>query len=230
MTLSSRERVKNLLAGQPVDRVPLRETFWSETLAAWVEQGYPTRLAFKDVGQKHWHRSDGRWVETTQPGEYIEPMPPYQHFSFDMGEMDFLIDFEPLIGYKEIIEETAEWEMYRNGAGGIMKYWKEKSGTPEHVDFRMTTREVWEQDYRPHLLEVDPGRIDSPELAPRLKEIERHQKFSAHMLEDFNNSNLIFDLRGRNIGKAFNIQSSAGVKLNYIRDTKSAHPILSIKD
>jgi len=168
------------LTGQPVDRVPIRETFWNETLSAWVEQGYPTRTVYKDAGQKHWRASDGRWVETAQSGEYKEPIPPYQHFDFDLGEMDFLIDFEPIIGFKEIIEETDEWEMYRNGAGGIMKYWKNKTGTPEHVDFHMTSRQVWEQDYRQHLLELDPRRIDTPELEPRLREIEQHDKFSTH--------------------------------------------------
>lgn len=180
MHANSRELVKNLLTGQPVDRVPLRETFWSETLAAWVQQGYPTRTVYKDTSQNHWRNLDGRWVETIDPGEYLEPIPPYQHFGFDMGEMDFLIDFEPIIGYKEIIEETDEWEMCRNGAGGIMKYWKKKSGTPEHVDFHMTSRAVWEQDYRPHLLEVDPLRISTQELEPRLREIEQREKFSAH--------------------------------------------------
>jgi hypothetical protein len=46
MTTNSRELVINLLTGQTVDRVTLRETFWAETFAAWVQQGYPTR---KDV-------------------------------------------------------------------------------------------------------------------------------------------------------------------------------------
>ncbi len=180
MTLSSRERVKNQFAGHAVDKVPLRETFWNETLAGWVQQGYPTRTVHKDIGQQHWRESDGRWIETTQPGDYVEPIPPYQHFGFDMGEMDFLIDYEPLMGHKEIIEETSEWEMYRNGAGGVMKYWKKKTGTPEHVDFRMTSRQIWESDYRPHLLELNPHRIDHREIEPRLKEIETHHKFSAH--------------------------------------------------
>ncbi len=97
-----------------------------------------------------------------------------------MGEIDFLIDYEPIIGYKEVIEETDEWEMYRNGAGGTMKYWKNKTGTPEHVDFLMDTRAIWEKDYRPHLVELDPRRIEAHEIIPRLREIEQHQKFSAH--------------------------------------------------
>ena len=75
MASTSQELVKNLLTGKVVDQVPLRETFWNETLVAWVQQGYPTRTVYKEVGQKHWRDSDGRWVETTEPGEYIEPIP-----------------------------------------------------------------------------------------------------------------------------------------------------------
>lgn len=180
MASTSQELVKNLLTGKAVNRVPLRETFWNETLVAWLQQGYPTRMVYKEAGQKHWRETDGRWVETIESGEYVEPIPPYQHFDFDMGELDFLIDYEPIIGFKEIVEETEEWEMYRNGAGGVMKYWKNKTGTPEHVDFRMSTRDIWESDYRPHLLDLDPRRIEAGEIIPRLSEIEQHGKFSTH--------------------------------------------------
>jgi uroporphyrinogen decarboxylase len=57
------------------------------------------------------------------------------------------------------VDETEEWEVRRNGAGAALKYWKHKSGTPEHIDFRMVSREIWEHDYRPHLLELDPERV-----------------------------------------------------------------------
>lgn len=39
-----------------------------------------------------------------------------------------------------------------------MKYWKHKSGTPEHIDFRMTTREIWEKEYKP-LLHASKSRM-----------------------------------------------------------------------
>jgi hypothetical protein len=177
---TSRDLIKNLLDGNPVERVPLRETFWPETLSAWVDQGYPTQIVYKEVGEKYWRKLDGRWVTATAAGEYEEPLPPYQHFSFDTGEIDFLFDFEPIFGHREIIEETDDWEKYRNGAGGVMRYWKHKSGTPEHIDFRMTTREIWEEEYRPHLLELDPRRIEFGEIGKRLTQIRQDGKFSIH--------------------------------------------------
>jgi len=69
-------------------------------------------------------------------------------------------DMLPLRGHSEVLEETDEWRITRNGAGAALKYWKEKAGTPEHIDFLMTSREVWERDYRPHLLAVDRERLN----------------------------------------------------------------------
>jgi hypothetical protein len=177
---TSRDLIRNLLNGTQVERVPLRETFWPETLSTWVDQGYPTHLVFKEVGEKCWRKFDGRWVATTTSGEYEEPIPPYQHFSFDTGEIDFLFDYEPIFGYRKTIAETDEWEEYRNGAGGVMRYWKHKSGTPEHIDFHMTSREIWEEEYRPNLLELDPRRIEFEEIGKRLAQIRQDGKFSTH--------------------------------------------------
>jgi uroporphyrinogen decarboxylase len=68
-------------------------------------------------------------------------------------------DVYPRRGHEEILEESNEWVVKRNGAGAALKYWKHKSGTPEHIDFLMSSREIWERDYRPLLLQVDRERI-----------------------------------------------------------------------
>ena len=132
---------------------------WADTIAAWVRQGYPTRMVYKEAGKKRWRRDDGRWEDVTQPGEYEEPVPAWEHFGYDMVGVGGWFDIMPLRDHSELIEETDEWEVKRNGAGAALKYWKHKSGTPEHVDFLMTSREVWERDYRPHLLEWDVRRL-----------------------------------------------------------------------
>jgi uroporphyrinogen decarboxylase len=132
---------------------------WTDTIAAWVEQGYPTRMVYKEVGEDRWRRGDGRWVTVEVAGEYEEPVEPWRHFGYDMAGIGPGFDIMPLRGHDELVDETDEWEIRRNGAGGALKYWKHKSGTPEHIDFRMVTREIWEDNYRPHLLELDPKRI-----------------------------------------------------------------------
>jgi len=41
----------------------------------------------------------------------------------------------------------------------VLKYWKNKSGTPEHVDFHMTSRAIWEREYKPLLFPFDRERV-----------------------------------------------------------------------
>ena len=131
-----------MIAREPVDRVGLYEGFWDDTLRAWVQQGYPTGT--KIVGGK----------------EVQEPVDPFHHFKFDLHRCGGFFDTEPIFGIDEVIEETSEWEIRRNGSGAALKWWKYKSGTPEHIDFQMSSRELWERDYRPHLMEVDVRRFN----------------------------------------------------------------------
>ncbi len=132
---SPREVIDALLRGGSAERVGLVDNPWGDTLARWTEEGYPAQ-------------EDGT------------PVDPVDHFGFDMCGVGGWFDVMPLRGVSEIVEETEEWAVTRNGAGAALKYWKHKSGTPEHIDFRMTAREVWERDYRPHLLELDRERIE----------------------------------------------------------------------
>lgn len=161
---TTREMMDNLIRGKTVDRVGLVGSPWAETLVAWVADGYPTRTEYKDVGENRWRREDGRWVEVEVAGEYEEPVPPWEHFGYDLVGIGPWFDIMPLRDHDELLSETDEWDIRRNGAGAALKYWKHKSGTPEHMDFLMTTREVWERDYRSYLLELDPQRVDLKEM------------------------------------------------------------------
>jgi uroporphyrinogen decarboxylase len=119
------------------------DLIWPDALRAWTEQGYPTN------GQG-------------------EPVEAVEHFGFDMDMATTWFDILPWRGHEELVEETDAWRITRNGAGAALKFWKNKSGTPEHIDFRMTSRAVWEKDYRPHLLPLDPQRLDIPYTQKRL--------------------------------------------------------------
>ncbi len=171
--MTSREIIDGLLRGGKATRVGLTDYPWADTIAAWVEQGYPTRMVYKEVGEQRWRREDGRWEEVTEAGEYEEPVPAWEHFGYDMVGIGPWFDVMPLRGYDELIEETDEWSVRRNGAGAALKYWKHKSGTPEHIHFLMTSREVWERDYRPHLLELDPERVKVDEMRKNMEEAQK---------------------------------------------------------
>jgi hypothetical protein len=160
MAQTSRELIGALYHSQNPERVGFRDGPWVDTICAWVQQGYPTRVVHKEAGDISWRRSDGRWEDVTVEGDYEEPVPVWEHLHYDMAQAGPVFDFLPLRGYDELIEETDEWDVRRNGAGASLKYWKHKSGTPEHIDFRMTSRDIWEHDYRPSLLRWDAERVN----------------------------------------------------------------------
>ena len=172
---NSHTLIKNTFLGTSVDRVGLTDSPWSDTLLLWVQEGYPTRWVHKKVGQQHWRSDDGQWEEVAEEGDYEEPVPPWQHFQYDMVGIGPWMDYLPLRDYDETIQETSAWKITRNGAGASFKFWKHKMGTPEHIDFRMVSREIWESDYKPHLLYLDPLRIDLEELRTSREEAEASQ-------------------------------------------------------
>ena len=126
MVQTQREVIQSLFQSKAADRVGLRDSPWSDTLDKWVGQGYPTD-------------ADGK------------PVKPVDHFDFDMvgiGGFPWIARLED----ESIVEETDEWKVVRDGNGASFKWWKNKSGTPEHVDFLMTNRKVWEDEYKPHVV------------------------------------------------------------------------------
>ena len=136
--MNSKEIVTNLLSDKPPVQMGLNEFFWSDTLRAWTDQGYP-------VDDKD------------------EPVDAVAHFGLDVCGVNGRFDIMPLRDVDEVVDETDDWVLKRNGAGGVLRWWKNKSGTPEHIDFTMANRKVWEEQYRPHVLEVDRGRLDLDE-------------------------------------------------------------------
>lgn len=194
MTTPSRQLMEDILRGRKPERVALYENVWPDTLAAWTEQGYPTIRVHKEAGAPHWRRTDGREEITLTAGLYEQPVPLWQQFDYDLLRVSVSFDTFPWRGYREVIEETDEWETVRNGAGGSLRYWKHKSGTPEHIDFRMVTREIWERDYRSHLLALDPLRFNLDQARNGLKEAAAAGKWIGY------NSNFIWEILRSSLG------------------------------
>jgi uroporphyrinogen decarboxylase len=91
------------------------------------------------------------------------------HFGYDRAGVLAGFDALPIRGHTKVIEENDRWKIVENGAGSHLKWWKNKSGTPEHVAFHMTTRQVWDKDYRPRLIEVDRERLKIKETKEQLE-------------------------------------------------------------
>ncbi len=130
-----REVVSRIVRRDSPDRIGLYDFYWPDALRRWAAEGYPT-------------------------DEQGNPRDATDVFGLDMCGVGGWFDALPWRGWSEVVEESEEWIVRRNGAGAALKYWKHKSGTPEHIDFRMTSREVWERDYRPHVVKLDRERVD----------------------------------------------------------------------
>ncbi len=143
--MTSRERVQTLLRKEIPDRMGLYEHFWGETLRDyWPNQGYP-----KDAN-------------------------PEEYFDYDIQGCGGWFDTAPFPGVKEIVKETEEWQVIRDGRGSTMKTWKKKSGTPEHVGFDLTTPEKWPK-YREPLMAVNKARLGDLEAIRKKMDAAREK-------------------------------------------------------
>lgn len=183
---SSYEVVENLMRGRPVSRMGLRENIWGQTLTKWITEGYPTD-------------AEGNPVDTVM------------HFDHDWANVGGGFDHLPLRGCREVVEETDEWHVIRNGSGAELKYWKQKAGTPEHIRFNMTSRSIWEEQYRPHLLSLDPKRLNIESTRRKLSLRRKQKKWSMF------GSLFVFEHMRRSLGDVCMYESFA-LDPEWIRD------------
>lgn len=124
--LTGRERVARMFARRDHDRVPRSDSFWKETLTRWESEGLTNGLT---------------------------------------GVQQLLqVDLEPIVGavpavYRQedvILSEDAETKIVRDPWGGRMRYWKTRSGTPEHLGWECDSRQVWEDHTKPAMLARTP--------------------------------------------------------------------------
>ncbi len=128
--LTAIERIGRILRREPVDRIGLFEHFWGDTQKKWQAEG---------------HLNDGEDLAA--------------HFGFDMSlcwcfSMVADLDFEP-----EVLEETEETILTRDGNGAVLRRHKLHDATPEHVDFLVKGRSAWDEHIKP-LLKPERRRIN----------------------------------------------------------------------
>ena len=146
--MNSRQRITALLHKQIPDRMGLYEHYWPDVWEKWLKEGYPVK------------EGDGK------------PEPPQAVFGLDIQPAGPWINRMPSTEPDRVIEESEDWRLVRNSAGATMRYWKHKSGTPEHVSFEMTNRAYWDR-VKGHLLELDPARLGNVQAAgQRMRELQ----------------------------------------------------------
>ena len=121
--LTSRERVNRMMERREQDRIPRHESFWPETLTRWEGEGL--------VG--------GREAVLEKLGS-------------DFADVGWCWP-APFPGEERMVSETDETKVMRDQHGKLVRYWKHKSGTPEHLGFECDTKEVWEKTFKPAMLE-----------------------------------------------------------------------------
>ncbi|MGE5529669.1 MAG: uroporphyrinogen decarboxylase family protein [Patescibacteria group bacterium] len=145
--MTGRERIGNLLARKPVDRIGLFEHFWNDTQKQWAAQGHVSR--------------DESLAD---------------HFGFDM-EIFWPFNLTADLDYVPVaVEEDEETVLRRDGNGALLRWWKERDGTPEHVDFLVKDRRGWEEYAKP-LLTADPRRIDFTGYRAARERARAHDRF-----------------------------------------------------
>ena len=120
--MTSIERISRILARKPVDRIGLFEHFWGDTRRKWAAEGL---LAADEDPHDHF----GYDLQTSWPFSYVADL-----------------DFVP-----EVLEETSDTILTRDGNGAVLRRHKLHDATPEHVDFAVKERPAWEELVRPKL-------------------------------------------------------------------------------
>lgn len=162
--MTSRERVARTLARKQPDRVPIYDKFWFETERDWREQlGCP--FVF------HRERSKFDWGATSPESQSISLQ---EVFDMDIVEVAWP-DYRLRLVEPEILQETDEWILQRDGNQAVLRWWKHKMGTPEHVGYGIDTPEKWAQVK--HLLSATRGRIRWNEFTPLYRRARAADRF-----------------------------------------------------
>ena len=128
--MNKRDRFLAALNREAVGPLPFGDNLWGETRARYIREGH---LREDEDAALHFGMAwlTGGWLTSLAD-----------------------LDFEPVV-----IEETDETILKLDGNGAQLRYWKQRSGTPEHVDFTVKERAAWETLIKPRLLDVDRRRI-----------------------------------------------------------------------
>jgi uroporphyrinogen decarboxylase len=139
--MSSCERVDRMFARREQDRIPRHDSFWRETITRWQGEGL-----------------DG-------DAERVLEL-----LGSDFGSLCWAwpVAFP---GEPKLIGEDEQTRVLRDGQGKTVRYWKNRSGTPEHIGFECVSREAWEKIFKPALLSC-PVQVD---LAKAKQQHVRHR-------------------------------------------------------
>src|SRR3990172_3876989 len=127
--MTYRELWQKIMYYKGHDRMPvIHWTEWPEARKRWIEEGMP-----EDVDEHKYFNADPHW---TWVGVNVGLYPLFE---------------------KEVIRETDEYRIVREGDGVVQQEWKDKSCIPHYIDFTLNTAKEW-GEYKKRL-QPNPDRI-----------------------------------------------------------------------
>lgn len=116
------------------------------TIASALSSRERVNLAMEHKETDRIPRMESFWGETIENWKkqgMPEGIDINEYFGYDMRGAGWM-DMSAYPGRKMIIRETDEWISYLDGHGAVVRYWKNKAGTPEHESFTVKDRDTWE--------------------------------------------------------------------------------------
>ncbi len=127
--MTTRDLWREIMFYGQFDRMPVIHWHeWPETRQRWLAEGLPT-----NVPQRQFLGAVPHWVGV---GAKLDLFPAFE---------------------EETVEETAEYRIYRDGAGVIQKAWKTKSCIPHYIGFTLQEAKDWPRFKE--RLQPDPARL-----------------------------------------------------------------------
>lgn len=147
--MTKREIITALLNKEIPERMGVNESFWPHIVNnAWGEQGMEKGTNFTN------------------------------EFNLDYRSIHWCGLRGPRPDLAGVVEETEETTVRRDAWGAVTRYWKKKAGTPEHVDFTLTSVEAWVDEFRDALKAMDPTEhIPVEELKVSYAEAKKKDEF-----------------------------------------------------
>jgi uroporphyrinogen decarboxylase len=202
--LTGKERIQRILHHQSVDRVGLFEVFWRETARRWTDEGHIER---PEVIADHFG------LDLLRSGGAMTP-----------GAWKLVNLIGNLDAENKIVEETDTVKLIRDGNGALLRWRKDGSGAPEHVDFLVKSRTGWEEHIRSHLLNANDHarRIDFEHYREMRADCSRKNVFfSAGVVAAFDTMN---ELCGHE-----NILVGMAMDPDWVRDMCDVYTTLTIE-
>ncbi|NBB83261.1 MAG: hypothetical protein GVY28_07630, partial [Alphaproteobacteria bacterium] len=139
-TMTGRERVNAALERRDHDRVPRFDSYWHETIERWKTEGL-----------------DGGWAGARDA------------IGVDMQDLECFPWPAPFPGRDQTVAEDEDTRTFVNGWGETVRYWKGRSGTPEHIAWACDSPDTWRDAFKPAFDSYQP-RLD----AQRMRNNARH--------------------------------------------------------